>query len=245
MARLARQISESGLYHIVFRGLNKQSIFEEDADYIKMKEIITELKTEMHFEVYVYCFMSNHVHILLKEQNMGDISLIMKRLLTKYARWYNIKYRRSGALIANRYKSQPVEVDEYFMSVVRYIHQNPLKAKMVKNIGDYKWSSYREYLDSIQGLTDKTFVLDMISLEEFESFHQIVEDAIFLVDDKVRLTDDEIRRKILKSYGVEPREIFNMNRNQRNEMLKQLKKTYSIRQLERITGISRGIIHKS
>ena len=245
MARLARQISESGLYHIVFRGLNKQSIFEEDADYIKMKEIITELKTEMHFEVYVYCFMSNHVHILLKEQNMGDISLIMKRLLTKYARWYNIKYRRSGALIANRYKSQPVEVDEYFMSVVRYIHQNPLKAKMVKNIGDYKWSSYREYLDSIQGLTDKTFVLDMISLEEFESFHQIVEDAIFLVDDKVRLTDDEIRRKILKSYGIEPREIFNMNRNQRNEMLKQLKKTYSIRQLERITGISRGIIHKS
>ena len=245
MARLARQISESGLYHIVFRGLNKQSIFEEDADYIKMKEIITELKTEMHFEVYVYCFMSNHVHILLKEQNMGDISLIMKRLLTKYARWYNIKYRRSGALIANRYKSQPVEVDEYFMSVVRYIHQNPLKAKMVKNIGDYKWSSYREYLDSIQGLTDKTFVLDMISLEEFESFHQIVEDAIFLVDDKVRLTDDEIRRKILKSYGVEPREIYNINRNQRNEMLKQLKKTYSIRQLERITGISRGIIHKS
>ena len=85
----------------------------------------------------------------------------------------------------------------------------------------------------------------MISLEEFESFHQIVEDAIFLVDDKVRLTDDEIRRKILKSYGVEPREIFNMNRNQRNEMLKQLKKSYSIRQLERITGISRGIIHKS
>ena len=182
---------------------------------------------------------------MLKEKNNGDISQTMKRLLTKYARWYNIKYKRSGALIANRYKSQPVEVDEYFMSVVRYIHQNPLKAKMVKNIGDYKWSSYREYLDSIQGLTDKTFVLDMISLEEFESFHQIVEDAIFLVDDKVRLTDDEIRRKILKSYGVEPREIFNMNRNQRNEMLKQLKKTYSIRQLERITGISRGIIHKS
>ena len=145
MARLARQISESGLYHIVFRGVNKQSIFEEEADYIRLKVILSELKAEMKFEIYVYCFMSNHVHILLKEQNMGDISLFMKRLLTRYARWYNIKYKRSGALIANRYKSQPVDVDEYFLSVVRYIHQNPIKAGMVEHIGDYRWSSYNEY----------------------------------------------------------------------------------------------------
>ena len=157
IVRLARQISESGLYHIVFRGVNKQSIFEEESDYVKMEDILYELKSEMKFEIYVYCFMSNHVHILLKEENMGDISLIMKRLLTKYARWYNIKYKRSGALIANRYKSQPVEVDEYFLNVVRYIHQNPIKAGMVEQIGDYRWSSYNEYASNVQGLSDKEF----------------------------------------------------------------------------------------
>lgn len=245
MVRLARQISESGLYHIVFRGVNKQSIFEEESDYVKMEDILYELKSEMKFEIYVYCFMSNHVHILLKEEKMGDISHIMKRLLTKYARWYNIKYKRSGALIANRYKSQPVEVDEYFLNVVRYIHQNPIKAGMVEQIGDYRWSSYNEYASNVQGLSDKEFVLGMIDNKEFISFHQAMEGSIFIVDDKVKLTDDEIRRDIIKTYGIEPKEICNMERKERNEVLKQLKNKYSIRQIERITGISRGIIHKS
>jgi REP element-mobilizing transposase RayT len=245
MARLARQISESGLYHIVFRGVNKQSIFEEEADYIRLKVILSELKAEMKFEIYVYCFMSNHVHILLKEQNMGDISLFMKRLLTRYARWYNIKYKRSGALIANRYKSQPVDVDEYFLSVVRYIHQNPIKAGMVEHIGDYRWSSYNEYVRSGQGLADKGFVLGMIGIDNFVDFHEATEDAIFIVDDKVKLTDDEIRRNIIKKYDIEPKEICNMSKPERNEILRNLKGEYSIRQLERITGISRGVIHKS
>ena len=136
MSRLAREISETGLYHIVFRGINRQHIFECDKDYEKIIEILISIKQQMRFEIYSYCLMSNHVHILLNEKVKGNISLIMKRLLTKYARWYNIKYGRSGALIANRYKSKPVEVDEYFLQLVRYIHQNPLKANMVDEIGE-------------------------------------------------------------------------------------------------------------
>ena len=79
MSRLAREISETGIYHIVFRGVNKQHIFEERRDYEKMLNIIQMLKSEMNFKIYVYCFMSNHVHILLHEENPGDISLIMRR----------------------------------------------------------------------------------------------------------------------------------------------------------------------
>ena len=71
MARIARQISQSGLYHIVFRGVNRQHIFEEEADYIKLKEILMNLKMDMGFEIYVYCFMTNHAHILLKERETG------------------------------------------------------------------------------------------------------------------------------------------------------------------------------
>ena len=76
---------------------------------------------DLNFEIYAYCFMSNHVHMVLKEKNFGDISLIMKRILTKYARWYNIKYGRSGALIANRYKSVPVEIDEEPLGDVHFL----------------------------------------------------------------------------------------------------------------------------
>lgn len=245
MARLAREISENGLYHIVFRGVNRQHIFEEASDYEMLRNILIELKKEMKYEVYVYCFMSNHVHILLKEKNTGDISLIMKRLLTKYARWYNIKYKRSGALIANRYKSKPIDVDEYFLSVVRYIHQNPIKANITNNIIEYEWSSYKEYITGKQGLADKEFVMEMLTKDEFVEFHKEEEELSFTVDDRTKISDDEIRINILKEIGIEPKHIGEMEKSQRNEILKRLKKKYSIRQLERVTGISRGVIHKS
>ncbi len=244
MARLAREISENGLYHIVFRGVNRQNIFEEQEDYIKLKSILLDLKKEMDYNIYVYCFMSNHVHILLREHNMGDISLIMKRVLTKYARWYNVKYKRSGALIANRYKSKPIEVDEYFLSVVRYIHQNPVKANLVADVANYEWSSYRDYTSDKEGLTDKDFVLQMISKKEFEEFHQQNENSIFIVDDKLKITDDEVRRKILKTHNIDVKDICKLEKSERNSVLNELKKEYSIRQLERLTGISRGVIHK-
>ena len=127
---------------------------------------------------------------------------IMKRLLTKYARWYNIKYHRSGALIANRYKSQPVEVDNYFL-------------------------------------------LSMIGVNEFKEFHNIAEEEIFLVDDKVKITDEKIRREIIKKFSIEPKEIGTFDKEKRNSILRELKSRYSIRQIERVTGISRGIVHKS
>ena len=245
MARLAREISENGLYHIVFRGVNRQRIFEEEKDYQKLKDILIDLKKEMQYQVYAYCFMSNHVHILLKEGNIGDISLIMKRLLTKYARWYNIKYKRSGALIANRYKSKPIEVNEYFLSVIRYIHQNPLKSGIVDNLSDYEWSSYLEYISCNDGLTDKDFVSEMLSHKEFVDFHNVEEVLTFEVTDRIKVSDDEIRMYILKEIGIEPKLIGRMEKSNRNEILNRLKAKFSIRQIERVTGISRGIIFKS
>ena len=172
------------------------------------------------------------------------VTLIMKRLLTKYARWYNIKYKRSGALIANRYKSKPVDVDEYFLSVVRYIHQNPVKAKITDNLSEYEWSSYTEYITDKDGLTDKGFVLELLSKEEFIEFHNTEEELAFTVDDRTKISDDEIRRNILKEIGIDPKLIGEQEKNRRNEILRALKNKYSIRQLERVTGISRGVIHK-
>ncbi len=119
ISRRARQYSQSGLYHIVFRGMNRHNIFEEDEDFIKFKDIVKDLKQEMQFKIYAFCLMSNHVHILLNEYNTGDISAIMKKLLVRYAGWFNRKYSRSGVLIGNRFKSQPVEKDEYLLSLVR------------------------------------------------------------------------------------------------------------------------------
>ena len=81
----------------------------------------------------------------------------MTKILSHYATWFNIKYLRSGALFANRYKSEPVEDERYYLGLIRYIHQNPLKAHMVNSIGAYPYSSYHEYLSNISDITDIDF----------------------------------------------------------------------------------------
>ena len=246
MSRKARQYSQTGLYHIVYRGINRQNIFEEDSDYIKKINIISELKQEMQFEIYAYCLMTNHVHLLLKENNIGDISLIMKRLLVRYVGWFNKKYERNGALVANRYKSQPLETDEYLLSVVRYIHQNPLKANLVQVLSDYKWSSYLEYLNKSE-LTNTRFILLMFNnnSEDFKKFHEVEEKEIHEVNDRISKSEEYIRKRIIKITGhKQPHEIGLLPRDKRNKIILQLKESegFSIRQIERATGISRGII---
>jgi len=244
MSRQARQYSQTGLYHIVFRGMNRQNIFEEENDFIKIKDIIQNLKQEMQFEIYAYCLMTNHVHILLKEHNMGDISVIMKRLLTRYAGWFNRKYTRSGALIANRYKSQPVEIDEYLLSLIRYIHQNPIRAKIETQIDKYKWSSYTEYIHESK-LADTEFILTIMDKKAFQEYHQQEEKELYEVSDRIRKSEEYIRQRIIKLIdGREPHEIGLLTKPERNKIIRQLKENegFSIRQIERATGISRGII---
>jgi len=246
MGRQARKMSGTGFYHVVFRGINRQNLFEEESDYLYLLQMLQQLKSEMLFEIHGYCLMSNHVHMLIKEKQLGDISLIMKRLLTKYSMYFNRKYQRSGALIASRYKSEPIEVDEYFIPLLRYIHQNPLKAGLVEKIEDYDYSSFREYLRG-GSLTDTVFSLSMMGREEWMRFHQIVGHETFEVSGKTTMSTEEIRRKIMLCTGGEaPYELASRPKSERDTIIRYLKEKegLSIRQVERATGISRGIIAK-
>ena len=245
MSRIARVISESGVYHILFRGVNQQNIFEETADFEKLKDAISFVKQEMNFEIYAYCFMSNHVHIVLKERNIGDISLIMKRILTKYARWYNIKYGRSGALIANRYKSVPVEVDEYFLQLIRYVHQNPIKAGIVDELGAYPHSSYIEYINDAD-LTNTAFLFEMISKNEFINYHKEIDNFEFRVTDSKKKSDEDVLMFLKKHYNIDnAKSIAKLPKTERDRILADLKKIFPVRQLQRISGVSRGVITKA
>ncbi|QDR79283.1 transposase [Sporomusa termitida] len=245
MGRQARQLSSSGFYHIVFRGINHQHIFEDESDYIYFLEALQNLKVDLAFELNSYCLMSNHVHLLVREKRLGDISLIMKRLLTKYAMYFNRKYQRSGALIASRYKSVPVEVDEYFIPLQRYIHQNPVKAGLVNKLEEYPFSSYREYLFG-GSLTDTGFALELTGRDEWIRLHQIETDDRFEPLGKQSIDDREIRRRIMQyTNGCEPHEIGSWEKAERDTMLRKLKEEgLSIRQIERVTGISRGVVAK-
>lgn len=246
MSRQARQLSATGFYHVVFRGINRQHLFEEENDYTYFLQVLQQLKAEMLFEIHAYCLMSNHVHLLIKEKDVGDISLIMKRLLTKYVMYFNRKYQRNGALIASRYKSIPVEVDEYFISLIRYIHQNALRAGITRKLEEYPYSSYMEYLYG-GNLTDTTFSLEMVGKDEWIRLHQIFEKENFEVTGYIPLSEEQIRRKIMiYTNGREPHEIASWPKLERNAVIRQLKEKdgLSIRQIERVTGVSRGIVAK-
>ena len=254
MGRQARKISQTGLYHIVFRGISRQNIFEEDRDYEKIKEIIRKVKEETKSEIYAYCLMTNHVHMFIKESERGKISKIMSKILTHYALWYNIKYDRVGSLFDGRYKSEPIEDERYFLSLVRYIHQNALKAGIVSEIKDYSWSSYNDYLirnDKI-ALTDKHYLLEMLSqnqkkaIEMFIEFNNIIEFEKFKISENNRKSSELIRRIIMSEInGEEPHTIKNLSKDQRNNLIKKLvtEKGISKSALERATGISRGTIY--
>lgn len=195
MGRQARRLSESGFYHIVFRGVNRQHLFEDDSDYAYLLKEIKQLKIEMLFEIHAYCLMSNHVHVLLKENQVGDISVIMKRLLTKYAMHFNRKYERCGALISSRYKSVPVEADQYFIPLLCYIHQNPVRAGVVDKLEEYRYSSYTEYLSG-GDFVDTLFSLQMLGKDEWMRLHQIIENNDFEITGK---KDFQKRKFVVRS----------------------------------------------
>jgi len=252
MSRPPRVLSSTGLYHVIFRGINHLNIFEETDDYKKMLDIFAKLKEKENIEIYAYCLMTNHVHIFLKEKEAGDIKKVMHKLLTTYVVWFNRKYQRSGSLIGNRYKSEPIEDEKYYFALVKYIHQNPVRSKMCKTSSEYKWSSYNDYVSGKNSLTNTELTLEMLSPERkeaircFEELH-LTEDIIdFNITNTKKLTPAQIHRKIEKIIGLPPEAISQMPRADRNQTLIKLRTAgLTIGQLERATGISRGIITKA
>ena len=247
MPRTPRQKSESGIYHIILRGINQQVIFEDEEDNLKFIETLKHYKTVSEYKVFAYCLMSNHVHILIKV-GKEDLDLIMKRIAGSYVYWYNWKYYRKGHLFQDRFKSEPVEDDSYFLTVLRYIHQNPVKAGNVKNIDQYKYSSYNDYINNTDYIIDTEFALSMLGKESFIVFNnESNQDVCLDIDPKEFRINDADAQKILKKVSRcnNATEFQLLDQKQRDQYIKKLKNNgLSIRQISRLTGVSFAIVRK-
>jgi len=183
MARKPRKYSESGIYHVILRGINREKIFEDDCEKEKLLQLFNkyfvgdskERQTQQNVEIkkhqgrlYAFCILNNHIHLLLKESQCG-ISDLMKRIGTAYALFYNHRHGRSGPVFESRYTSKPVETQKYFSVALKYIHNNPVKAGIVKNISLYKWSSMPYLLDEQSNFLMRNFVMGNLTKNEFES----------------------------------------------------------------------------
>jgi putative transposase len=145
MARKPRLEVEGGLYHIITRGVDRRDIFHSAEDHQKFLSLLSAQKGKLPFFLYAYCLMTNHVHLLI-ERMTDDVGRIMHRVLTGYSQYYNRRYRRTGHLLQGRHKAILCQSDAYLAELVRYIHLNPVRAKMVAAPENYPWSSHRAYI---------------------------------------------------------------------------------------------------
>lgn len=244
LGRVARAKSKTGIYHIMLRGIDKRNIFIDEGEYLIFLKHLRKAQDKIEFIIYAYCLMTNHVHLLLKtEKPIGDI---VKRIAVGYAQYHNIKNGRTGHLFQNRFRSEVVETDRYFLTVLRYIHQNPLKAGIVQDIKQYKWSSYHEYLSKGKSIVETGFAFAYFKgLKEFVEFMEGENDDECLdYNPTKRWKDDELKEYI--SQLVDINKIHNSDKQLRDEILRAIKTETgaSNRQLSKVLNIGRSILER-
>ena len=262
MARRARETSGTGVYHVMLRGINRQNIFEDEEDYSFLIKLLYQLVCPVDEKgqplpsrciFYAYCLMPNHIHLLIREGS-EMLAEVIKRIGVSYAQYYNKKYLRFGHLFQDRYRSEPVNDNTYFFTLLRYIHQNPVAAGLVNDVISYRWSSWGEYERSgngIQTICSTKAVLTRMSFDDLRSLvYEPLPKAVMILDydsGSIVKTDEEMREFFLTSFGLKhPMDLQLYSRERRNDILRAAKEYGgSIRQLVRLTGISFGIIRKA
>lgn len=259
MPRRARQKSASSIYHIIWRGANRQDIFHDDEDRIQFLNILQKYQEKTKMTIFSWCLMSNHVHLLLKEGG-EDLSVTMKRIGVSFVLYYNKKYYTVGHLFQDRFRSECVETYRDLLIVTRYIHQNPTKAGMVQRPADWKWSSCRTYysLQPIyQNMIRKNYILQLFSRDpviaraKFKEFNEKTNDDQCLeerIEVKRRLNDHDAREAIkIVLEDIEIPHFKSLTRDQRQPLIRKIKRIEGIsqRQAARILGISVNLIFKA
>lgn len=259
MSRQKRILSSSQIYHIMLRGNSGRDIFLDDEDRKRFLYILTDKKKDNEFILYAYCLMDNHLHLALKE-NKDNISHIMKRINTAYAVYFNKKYQQSGHLFQDRFKSEVIENEPYLLEVIRYIHNNPLKARLVKLPEDYKWSSYSDYLNNQTKMVVVEDILKLFSknlpkaLPLFIEFSQAEDNHDFLEYKEDNQNKKEIsthqkasnfRDQYLKRNHLELTSLKERrNKIFRDKLIRELKNksVLSDREIANLLEINRGIV---
>lgn len=245
--RTARKQGESGIYHIVARGVGQQIIFETDSDRIRYLDSLQKLVKESECNLLAWCLMDNHVHLLLAAP-LEELSNLMRRLNSGYALYFNLVHERSGHLFQDRFHSEPIDSDSYLMTVVRYIHQNPIKARMTTDCR-YPWSSYNEYASGNVPPGGEIVMAVFGNIDSFVSSHETLEqkECLDISQRNPRVDDAHAETIAINLLGSSKlRTLKSLPREERNQALASLKASgLTTRQIRRLTGVSLGVISQA
>ena len=255
MTRTARQASSTGYYHIIMRGDNRNWIFQKRQYKLDFMEMIEEQENEGRIEMAAWCIMDNHVHLVLKAE-LDQLSLAMKKINVKFAMRYNLNEKMVGHVFQDRFKSQAIGTDQYLLQVIRYVHNNPVKARIAETPGDYKWSSYSKYINNETAGKRRQFefVLGLFSnsIDEFKAFHMVKDDNEYLEikEDIERFREEkaqEIIGECCAKHGII--EAYQIKGNERvmNDLIVELidKSGMSYRKIARLLEISYNTVREA
>ena len=177
MPRSARENLHTSFFHVIVQGINKSYIFEEDKYKEEYLKFIKLARKKHNIEIVSYCIMSNHAHLLIYSNNVNSLSMFMKEINEKYAKYYNYKEKRVGYVFKSRFKSEAIINQKYLLNCIAYIHNNPVRANMVEECEKYEFSSYREYLKKgnfiKKELIEIIFGKKKLNIEEFKKIHKM------------------------------------------------------------------------
>ena len=243
---MTRKQCESEIYHITERGVGRQIIFEDNSDRRLFGETMTAVFQEENVSVFAWCFMDNHVHLLL-HGTIENISRSMHRVNSSYARHFNNRHDRCGTLFQSRFHSVSIQSDAQFAAALRYIHFNP--EEIAKGISaHYAWSSFREYLGGKSALgciADKDRCLNLLGGQSaFDECHRAASADEPLLPPTEKESPADIAHRVLGRTNLY--DVKQMPKDQRNETIRALHdEGLSIRQIERVTSIGRSIIARA
>lgn len=248
MVRQKRIAAKSGIYHVVSRGSGRQIIFEDDVDRKKYLDVLKENLVKYDASLYAWCLMGNHTHLIISS-SLEDLSKLMRHLNSSYSMFFNKRHGRIGHLMQGRFKSEPINDEAYLLTAIRYVHKNPEKAKIAPT-ETYPWSSFQELVGkNVElGLSNVSWVLDLFSGKEgFLKFHakdDLSAPCIDVERGRKLLPDDEaiiVARAVLTDCSLE--EVPGFSKKDRDNAIRKLRAAnLSVRQIERLTGVSRSIV---
>lgn len=174
MGRKPRVEYYGAIYHIIQRGNNKKPIFKDERHKNFLLKILSETKEIYDFKIFAYVIMDNHYHFLIRTFNI-PISKIMHLINTRYGKYYNYVTDRTGPVFENRYTGILVQDERYLLTLIRYIHNNPVAANMCNSMKEYKWSSDAFYRVNMESIVDINEFLNMLSLNRLEAIKKYAE----------------------------------------------------------------------
>lgn len=205
MPRFPRNFISTIWYHVIVQGINKSYIFENNNDKNYYISSMLELQNNCKINIIAYCIMDNHAHLLIETEKVCNLSQYMHKLNTKYGKYYNSKYQRVGYVFRDRYKSEGIYSYEHLYNCMYYIYNNPVKARLCKNLEEYSYSNYKKGMTLIN---DNFKFIDIEESQDEKFDRYILENEIDLKnikDDKIKLK--KIVLELKRDNGMSLRKI--------------------------------------